>query len=155
VKSSDVTSHKPGVVVPALFCEDPPFYQKQISTSNDSTPHNPNTDTNTHKKTQNSHMPSMTEDLPPTLPDADAPPGTHPLFIFLDENVGPPPGQTQYTFVYLIRAAWMYSPLPPINGAQPLTRGSKVKSLDSSIIHFHTNTSIFIKAVSYTPRRSP
>jgi len=62
----------------------------------------------------------MSEDLPPTLPDADAPPGTHPSSILLDENVGPPPRQTQCTFVYLIRAAWMYSPLPPINGAQPL-----------------------------------
>ena len=121
----------------ALFCEDPPFNQKRISTSNDNTPHNtyPDTQKNNHKK---SHMPSMSKDLPPTLPDADAPPGTHPLSILLDENVGPPPGQTQRLPqlaskiktmpLHLPHPAWMYSPLPPINGAQPLTQ-SKVKSL--------------------------
>ena len=51
----------------------------------------------THKKTNHkkSHMPSMSEDLPPTLPGANTPSGTHPLSILLDENVGPPPGQTQ------------------------------------------------------------
>ena len=51
----------------------------------------------THKKTNHkkSHMPSMSEDLPPTLPGANTPSGTHPLSILLDENVGPPPGQMQ------------------------------------------------------------
>ena len=34
----------------------------------------------------------MSEDLPPTLPDA-ATHGTHPSSILLDENIGPPPGQ--------------------------------------------------------------
>ena len=85
----------PGVVVPALFCEDSPSYQKQISTSNDNTPHNPYTDThkkNNHKK---SLMPSMSKDLPPTLTDTNAPPVTHPSSILLDKNVGPPPGQMQ------------------------------------------------------------
>jgi len=37
----------------------------------------------------------MSEDLPPTLPDANAPLSTHPSSILLDENVGLPPGQTQ------------------------------------------------------------
>jgi hypothetical protein len=37
----------------------------------------------------------MSEDLLPTSPGADAPPGTHSLPTLLDKNVGPAPGQKQ------------------------------------------------------------
>ncbi len=63
-------------------------------------------------------------------------------------------GSRQYTSTSLIRAAWTCSPLPLTNGAPPPIQ-SRVKSLASSILQFHTNTFIFIKATSFTPRRSP
>ena len=110
------------------------------------------TPTHTQTTTKKSHMPSMSEDLPPTLPDANAPPCTNPSSILLDKNAGPPPGQTQTlpqltSNIKTMRLRLPHPcrldvlPSPPINGAQPLTR-SKVKSLALSIIHFHTNTSI-------------
>jgi hypothetical protein len=52
----------------------------------------PDTKTNHPQK---SHTPSMSNDLLPPSPGANAPPGTHPLPILLDENVGPAPGQMQ------------------------------------------------------------
>ena len=165
MKSSDVTC--PGVLVPAFLCEDPLFYQKRISTSNDT--YHPtssiprHTDNQPQKITHAIHVPKIsppTLSLMPTLLPAPTP-----CLFSLTRTLPPHQGKhrhcpsshqrsRQCTFVFLIRAAWMYSPLPPINGAQPLTR-SKVKSLALSIIQFHTDTSIFIKATSSTPRHSP
>jgi hypothetical protein len=58
-------------------------------------------------------------------------------------------GSRQCTSASLIRAAWACSPLPLTNGVQPPIQ-SRVKSLVSSILQFHTNTFIFIKAASFT-----
>ncbi len=80
VKSSDITCQPYGVVMPALCCYDLPFYREQISTSNATYPTTSIIPTPTpNNQSQKSHIPSMSKDLPPTLPDADASSGTHPL----------------------------------------------------------------------------
>jgi hypothetical protein len=129
------------------------------------TPHNPYTDT--HKKNNHKNHTchpclkiSPPLSLMPTLLLAPTP-----CPFSLTRTLTPHQGKhrccpsshrrsRQCPFDFLILAAWMYSPLPPINEAQPLTR-SKVKSLASPIIQFHTNTSISIKAASSTARHLP
>ncbi len=56
----------------------------------------------------------MSKDLPPTLPATDAPPGTHPLPILLDKNVGPAPGKVkaQSQFTQGIKTMCLHLPHP-------------------------------------------
>ncbi len=146
------------------------LFTRKEHTKNDMSPTAPiNTCTDKKQPPKNhklSRTPTMSKDLLPTSPGADAPPGTHSLPTLLDENDGPAPGQKQVQpqLTHGIKTMHLRLPhpcsletcfpLPLTNGVQPPIQ-SRAKSLVSSILQSHTNTFIFIKTVSFTPRRSP